>query len=1437
MSTGPNKASMCISTAKDYIIQGVNSNDFLFFIGNSNQSMVYGISNANQLLTIKGSGKVGINCSNPIYSLDVTGAANFTSNVRTPFIQMSNALMFSSNSNIGFGGQSNPAFTVDILGDLNFSGKLNKGGLPYIGSQFSNNGLGIYLLGSNVGVGTINPQAPLHVASNIQVDHYIRMSNALIYSSNSNIGFGGQSNPNFTVDILGNLNFTGSLNQGGKLYVGSQFSNVGKNVYITNSNLGIGTANPLAPLHVASNIQVDHYIRMSNAFIYSSNSNMGFGGQSNPAFTVDILGNLNLSGSLNQGGMPYIGSQFSNVGKTVYILNSNIGIGTSTPQAPLHVASNMRVDGAIQMNGALQMTGFEFVPGAIINNSSQLILATSNIQGYSNISNGTLLSIPGSTDTDSFKFVTGSTSNEVARITGNGMLGVGTSAPTCTLDVNGSINYTSNLTKNGNVYINRLSSTGGVIVTVYDDLVSSGNFANIFGGRPTNSGIVSSFNYPDLTQCPIVLAGIRGTLSAYSLKFMGYMMVSTTDTYTFGIGVDDQFELYINQNLLCYSYLQQPVGVNQYTGTITLQANIWYPLCILYINSTGNSGLVVNWKNTTTQTSYVNLSHGQNGISLGYDTLENTSSQFSRINVAGTTSVNQLNVRGAMRTIGISTLGSNVSLSNNSGIVSIASSGTNLGVGTLTPGYTLDVAGNVNFTGNLTKSGVAFSSASVWNSNSSNVYVGTGSNVGIGMSNPAYTLDVNGNTNISSNLTVVGDVSLGSSLTVMGKLTACNIQYVTSNITVFSSEVINSNLNVYQMTTMCNVSVLSNMNMKTTGCAFSNAGNLQVSGNVSLGSSLISTVSTGTAPFIISSTTVVPNLNVGLLNGTSAYALIDNPTFTGSTSNSGNLSVGGIMRVFGTSTFGSNIGLCNSSGIVNIASSGTNLGVGTLTPGYTLDVAGNVNFTGNLTKNGVAFTSGNVSVWNSNGSNVYLGTGSNVGIGMSNPAYTLDVAGNINMTGNLTKNGVAFTSGNVSVWSSNNSNVYVGTGSNVGIGKSNPAYTLDVAGNVNFTGNLTKNGVAFSSGSGSSVWSNNNSNVFIVGSNLGVGTSSPAYTLDVLGNVNFTGNLTTNGTQYLQFTGSGNGGTTYYPPSALANNNSTVSGITYTLTATGNQYSADVGIYQVFSPSRVTLVVLTGWGGTNGVWNGYQSGTTQPNKGITLNIGGYTGGGFILNFNQSIVMNGYQIKFAIGVTMTYYIFGSPDNTNWTLLKSVTSATLATNQLYSISFTNTTPYNYYSWICTQQGNGDLYFDNFTFTYTSPPASVNVNGTLTKTAGSFDIPHVNPTKATLGYRLRHCFVESPTRGDNVYRFKVKATTNNYCEVIMLDDYWCDLNENPQVWVSRKDGFGHGYGNVDETQSSLTVHCEFSGIYDVLLIGTRKDEAAIDFFDRNGGVEYIK
>jgi hypothetical protein len=152
-----------------------------------------------------------------------------------------------------------------------------------------------------------------------------------------------------------------------------------------------------------------------------------------------------------------------------------------------------------------------------------------------------------------------------------------------------------------------------------------------------------------------------------------------------------------------------------------------------------------------------------------------------------------------------------------------------------------------------------------------------------------------------------------------------------------------------------------------------------------------------------------------------------------------------------------------------------NVGIGIINPMYPLDVVGDVNFTGILRKNGEPYIG---SQWSNNSTNVFL-LGSNVSIGSATPSYPLDVTGVIRAT----------------------SNIYAGV--SLGIGNSNPGYPLDVTGDLNFTGILRKNGAPYIG----SQWSNNSSNVFLLGSNVGIGTSTPSYPLDVTGNINCSGNI------------------------------------------------------------------------------------------------------------------------------------------------------------------------------------------------------------------------------------------------------------------------------------------------------------------------------------------
>jgi predicted nucleic acid-binding Zn-ribbon protein len=98
------------------------------------------------------------------------------------------------------------------------------------------------------------------------------------------------------------------------------------------------------------------------------------------------------------------------------------------------------------------------------------------------------------------------------------------------------------------------------------------------------------------------------------------------------------------------------------------------------------------------------------------------------------------------------------------------------------------------------------------------------------------------------------------------------------------------------------------------------------------------------------------------------------------------------LTIDGVKTFSSNLQVGTANLFVDTESS--SVGVGTTTPAYTLDVNGDINFTGTFYQGGSPFVS---SLWTSNVDTLYYNT-SNVGIGNTYAGYELHVEGNVYAT-------------------------------------------------------------------------------------------------------------------------------------------------------------------------------------------------------------------------------------------------------------------------------------------------------------------------------------------------------------------------------------------------------------------------------------------------------
>jgi hypothetical protein len=274
----------------------------------------------------------------------------------------------------------------------------------------------------------------------------------------------------------------------------------------------------------------------------------------------------------------------------------------------------------------------------------------------------------------------------------------------------------------------------------------------------------------------------------------------------------------------------------------------------------------------------------------------------------------------------------------------------------------------------------------------------------------------------------------------------------------------------------------------------------------------------GTTP--TGSTGIINNTSGPYISGSFIYANSENTIASSDILYDATvLTIGGASRIVALNensfTSFSNGGAITSLGDASIAQNlivGQKIGIVTTSPAFEVDVDGDINFTGSLYQNGNLF--GEASIWESNGNDIFYTQG-NLGIGTTAPAEALHVigssiisvgltTGNINFTGDLYKDGEIYIS---SQWETIGSDISF-TNGNVGIGTTAPAQALHVigssiisvgltTGNINFTGDLYKDGEIYIS----SQWETIGSDISFTNGNVGIGTTAPSYKLHVEGTI------------------------------------------------------------------------------------------------------------------------------------------------------------------------------------------------------------------------------------------------------------------------------------------------------------------------------------------------
>ncbi len=409
-------------TTENPYISGYNSSDVnTFKLNTSGNSFFNG-------------GNVGIGTSTPGYVLDVQSNAvyvQFKSNIPT------NYALFKMNNGGGdfYIGRENSlgnGLTGTVLPA--YSAVLNaQGTAPLV--LATNNQPALTILDGNVGVGTNNPRSKLHVAGNIAVNEGYGL-----YGTNEN---GDAGLVKLYINSFGE--FGGS--RLGDVYIGSPVGSDsgGADIYLS----GTGTS-PSGNVFIGG-ISTDG-LPSGSLFVYDQ---IGVGTTS-PAYKLDVQGGqVNSSGGFCINGdcraawSAITGTSYWTLsGNNLYASSTsyNVGIGTTTPSERLEVNGNLKFSTA---NPNIISSSYVVIPGGIYVSSGTPYFAN-QIQARGGIHN----------DTAAYLTIAGGSSGNTYF---SGNVGIGTNNPgTTRLSVVGDIAGSETLKISSSSAINFISGSLGV---------------------------------------------------------------------------------------------------------------------------------------------------------------------------------------------------------------------------------------------------------------------------------------------------------------------------------------------------------------------------------------------------------------------------------------------------------------------------------------------------------------------------------------------------------------------------------------------------------------------------------------------------------------------------------------------------------------------------------------------------------------------------------------------------------------------------------------------------------------------------------------------------------------------------------------------------------------------------------------------------------------
>jgi len=186
------------------------------------------------------------------------------------------------------------------------------------------------------------------------------------------------------------------------------------------------------------------------------------------------------------------------------------------------------------------------------------------------------------------------------------------------------------------------------------------------------------------------------------------------------------------------------------------------------------------------------------------------------------------------------------------------------------------------------------------------------------------------------------------------------------------------------------------------------------------------------------------------------------------------------------------------------------VGIGTTNPSQTLDVNGNIQLSGGDRSLGT-WSANSLDLTTDSSTRMTITSAGNIGIGTSSPGELLDVNGNIRLSGSNPSLGT-WSANNLDLTTNSTTRMTITSAGNIGIGTSTPGQLLDVNGNIRLSGGNRSLGTWSANNLSLTTYSSPRMTITSAG-NVGIGTISPTALLHTHGtgtgggNVLFVGSL------------------------------------------------------------------------------------------------------------------------------------------------------------------------------------------------------------------------------------------------------------------------------------------------------------------------------------------